>query len=407
MNTIHALIAKSLLPMEGEKKARGSALEAPLKKIDNAAVLVSNGQILAYGKKNKIRVSKSCQCHDMGDVCLIPAVFNCHSHLDLSLLEKKTLWHAGFTAWLKSLIPILPRGQYAKEEQDEACRKIIADLKRYGTRMVGNIAGSAPDSLKGLQQYARESGITLTNFCEWFGFDETCLPAFSENPWPPRVSTDLKDTSLALLSAPAGHALYSTSPNLLRAASRFCREKGRIFTFHLAESPEETELLTEGRGSLYELYKDVVLPPTWKAPRMRPLAFANHLGLLHSNTLAVHGTQLDRQEAQILAANGTMLCLCPRSNANLGVGLPDVHGLMEENVLLCLGTDGLSSNTDVDVCNEALFLRKKMDISPNALIRMLTVNGASALGDAHGGKLSGRASFCALPDELIHGCTFA
>ena len=199
----------------------------------------------------------------------------------------------------------------------------------------------------------------------------------------------------AIIHRPLGeHVYYHT-----KEGHRLCRFNWK--------TGEETELLTEGRGSLYELYKDVVLPPTWKAPRMRPLAFANHLGLLHSNTLAVHGTQLDRQEAQILAANGTMLCLCPRSNANLGVGLPDVHGLMEENVLLCLGTDGLSSNTDVDVCNEALFLRKKMDISPNALIRMLTVNGASALGDAHGGKLSGRASFCALPDELIHGCTFA
>ena len=89
-------------------------------------------------------------------------------------------------------------------------------------------------------------------------------------------------------------------------------------------------------------------------------AYALKLGLLGSGTLAVHGTQLDAQEVEVLAASGAALCLCPRSNRNLGVGVPPVRELMESGALLCLGTDGLTSNRDLDVRKEAVWLRETM-----------------------------------------------
>ena len=139
---------------------------------------------------------------------------------------------------------------------------------------------------------------------------------------------------------------------------------------------------------------------------MRPLAYAAGLGLLGPGALAVHGAQLDAQEVEVLAAGGTALCLCPRSNRNLGVGAPPVRALMESGGLLCLGTDGLTSNTDLDVRQEAVYLRESLDVPPEALVRLLTVNGAAALG--LGGSGAGRltpgapANFCLLPEALTY-----
>ena len=112
-----------------------------------------------------------------------------------------------------------------------------------------------------------------------------------------------------------------------------------------------------------DLYAGVVLPPDWTAPGLRPLAYAVKLGLLGPGTLAVHGVQLDAQEVEVLAASGAALCLCPRSNRNLGVGVPPVRELMESGALLCLGTDGLTSNRDLDVRKEAVWLRETMAIA--------------------------------------------
>ena len=80
----------------------------------------------------------------------------------------------------------------------------------------------------------------------------------------------------------------------------------------------------------------------------------------------------------------------------------DNAALLESGLLCCLGTDGLSSNTDLDVRQEAVFLRERLDVAPQALIRCLTVNGAAALGLAGYGRLEpgSRAVFSVLPESL-------
>lgn len=101
----------------------------------------------------------------------------------------------------------------------------------------------------------------------------------------------------------------------------------------------------------------MVLPEDWAGAHLRPVAYARRLDLLGPGTLAVHGVQLEPAEVTALAASGSALCLCPRSNEYLAVGTAPVAALLESGLLCCLGTDGLSSNTDLDVRQEAVFLR--------------------------------------------------
>ena len=165
-------------------------------------------------------------------------------------------------------------------------------------------------------------------------------------------------------------------------------------------------MLVTGDGPLRHFYDQAVLPEHWQAPGLRPLAYAVKLGLLGAGTLAVHGTQLDAQEVEVLAASGAALCLCPRSNRNLGLGVPPVRDLLESGCLLCLGTDGLTSNRDLDVRQEAAWLRENLDVPPEALVRLMTVNGAAALNLLSNG--AGRlepgspAAFCVLPEALVY-----
>ncbi|MBQ7584800.1 MAG: amidohydrolase family protein [Desulfovibrionaceae bacterium] len=396
----YALKARTIITLEGEKPARGEMLFAPLKKIDNGLILTERGRIVAVGKESQIHIPASCPLYDVGDYCLIPAVVNAHTHLDLSHLQGQTTWGEGFTSWLKSLIPLLPRNEFDKKPWLEDSQAAMDQMVHLGTRYVGDIAGSIQGLLFELATYAQKINLNISHFCEWLGYN---FEKQNKSPWPTRVMDDLlAHPEIEKGCAPSGHALYSLAPQKLRASKQFCEQKKRTFALHLAESPDETEMLVEGRGPLYELYRDKILPKDWKAPFMRPLAYAAHLKLLGSSTLAIHGTQLDTQEAQVLAISGTSLCLCPRSNYNLGLGLPKVEELIVENVLLCLGTDGLTSNKDLDVCNEAVFLQAKLNIPPEALIRMLTINGAQALGLKNAGRLipGTPANVCALPAEL-------
>ena len=394
--------ARTLVSMAGEAPARGEQLFAPLRKLDDAALVLVDGRVEEAVSWKRCSPPPGAEVRDLGDVCLAPAVVNAHCHVQLSHLAGKTRWGAGFTAWLESLIAHL-REPLSAEAITEACE----DMAARGTGHVGDFAG---EGLSLVDDAARRAGLGITHFCEWFGMDAPFIDAV--RPGPPRCGAALEqdeerpvsDISVPLEArcVPAGHALYSTAPEVLRDARQWCAANGRVFALHLAESPEETELLLSGSGPLAELYQGIVLPDDWQAPGMRPLALAMKLGLMGAGTLAVHGVQLDAQEMTVLAASGAALCLCPRSNSHLGVGEAPFLSAVENNVLCCLGTDGLSSNTDLDVRKEAVFLRETCDAPPEALLRLLTVNAAEALRLPCTGRLEpGQpGSFCVLPEAL-------
>lgn len=406
MADIIAYRARTMIPLAGEQPARGEPqLFAPLRRVDDAVLLCADGQVLEAGRWGSVSLPAGSQVRDLGEVCLAPGLINAHCHLQLSHVAGRTRWGEGFTAWLRSLVPLLHE-DFSRDAVNAAC----AAMREAGTAHVGDYAGAG---LLLVEQAARAAGLGISHFCEWFGMAAPFVDA--RRPWPPACRAALEAEGpapgqpdgdlvapLEARCAPAGHALYSTAPEILQDARRWCREQGRVFALHLAESPDETELLLDGRGPLKEFYDGVVLPAGWCAPGLRPLALAVKLGLPGQGTLAVHGTQLDARELAVLAASGSALCLCPRSNAHLGVGLLPLRQAMESGVLLCLGTDGLSSNTDLDVRQEALFLREHFDVPPEVLLRLLTVNGAAALQMPALGRLErGMAAHWSLLPEAL------
>jgi cytosine/adenosine deaminase-related metal-dependent hydrolase len=178
----------------------------------------------------------------------------------------------------------------------------------------------------------------------------------------------------------SAHSLYSTRSATVQAIHGWCRDNKRIFSLHLAECPEETLFLREGRGELYDFFADRLLPPDWQAPGLAPTPLAERLGVLGPNTLAVHCTQCREKDIDILQRNRVSCCLCPRSNAFIGTGRAPAMEIAKAGILLCLGTDGLSSTQDLDMGKEMRAAREDWGFSPQALLRMATLNGAHALG---------------------------
>ncbi|MDR2743837.1 MAG: amidohydrolase family protein [Desulfovibrio sp.] len=402
-NPVLILRAKTMITLAGETPARGRELFAPLKKIDNGALVVRGGVVESALPWPECMPPPGARVRDLGEVCLAPACFNAHAHVNLSHMAGRTVRHRGFAAWLASLIQLLGEPP-APEAHKLALRNACADMAGAGTAHVGDFCGSIPANPgpEAVDEAGRANGLSMTHFCEWLGFSPPLNDGI--HPWPPHCRTALAGGPLQDRAAPCGHALYSTAPQTLRAVRRFCARQGKVFAFHFAESPEEVQMLADGDGLLKDLCAGRLLPENWRAPGMRPLAYAESLGLLGPGVLAVHGVRLNADEAARLAASGAALCLCPRSNSNLGLGVPPVRKLADSGVLLCLGTDGLVSNDDLDVRREAVYLRETLDMPPEALVRFLTVNGAAALGLENAGQLTpgNAADFCILPESLTY-----
>ena len=226
---LRVIRARTILDMLGERPATGRDLFRPLRGLDNAALLVRGGRVLDVLPWKSVRVPAATPVTDMGDVTLMPGCINAHCHLQLSHTAGRTLFGAGFTAWLRSLIALL------REEHDGtalalACR----DMAAAGTAHVGDYAG---DGLLAVDAAVRANGMGVTHFCEWFGGQAPFIDG--GRPWPPRCRALLEPRpEVAAHCAPAGHALYSTDARVLQDARQWCRLMGRPFALHLAESED-------------------------------------------------------------------------------------------------------------------------------------------------------------------------
>ena len=116
-------------------------------------------------------------------------------------------------------------------------------------------------------------------------------------------------------------------------------------------------------------------------------------------------------DRRTLAARGVRVAVCPRSNRNLGLGLPPVPALLEAGVALCLGTDSLASADSLDLLADAALLQESFPgISPAVLVEMATASGAEALGFEDLGTLapekSAEMAFASAMRDVADPCAF-
>jgi len=122
--------------------------------------------------------------------------------------------------------------------------------------------------------------------------------------------------------------------------------------------------------------------------RCRPLQRLESLGLVTPLLAAVHMTQLETEEIELLASRGATVIHCAESNLKMASGMCPVARLAAAGVNVAIGTDGAASNNDLDMFGEmrtaallAKGIAQRADVLPAAaILRMATLNGAQALG---------------------------
>lgn len=335
--------------------------------LDDAAVVCSGRRILAVGPQQAVLRGFSGPVTDLGDVLLVPGLVNAHSHLELAGLRGLCPAPAGFPAWATWLV-----GQDRRPAPPAVLDQAVAEMARSGTGAVIDVGDRSGPAVAAALDRGGLAGLV-------------CREAFGWRPLPPEWAPTALDAATTdpgpVRAAASGHSLYATSPDNLRRARQICRQRGAPFCLHLAEHAAETQLLAQGTGPLASLLRGRVLPRAYVAPGCSPVAEAAALDLLGPDTLAVHAVWLDAADRRRLAATGAAVCLCPRSNARIGVGRADAPALAAAGIPLCLGTDSLASNDDLDLWNEVRALVAAFPDFPGpAVLEALTVTPARVLG---------------------------
>jgi cytosine/adenosine deaminase-related metal-dependent hydrolase len=361
--------ARTITPMTAGQAA-GQSADLPV--IHDGALAVKDGVIVACGAFDQIRREHAGPVRDLGPVTLAPAVFNSHVHLEMTHLLGKTTRGQGFVPWVRSL---LAQPLYTPEPAT-----IRAELFRLEQKGCAFLADISTRNARQMAEILAPSGLFFASFQEAIGNAVPDDPASLLHEC--REAAEAGDRGVCSV---AGHALYSTSAGLMRAAKAVCRERGLPFSLHLAEHADEDAILLTGRSEFLDLMYERGFMSSYEAPGMRPAPLAASLGLLDERTLCVHCVTVDAADMATIAASRASVCLCPRSNAYIGVGKAPLREFLAAGVNVCLGTDGLCSNDDLDPYGELAFLGEQgCGLGLCEALALITVNPARFFG------LSGR-----------------
>jgi cytosine/adenosine deaminase-related metal-dependent hydrolase len=176
----------------------------------------------------------------------------------------------------------------------------------------------------------------------------------------------------------SAHSPYTVSPELLATVARISRRRRWPVCIHWAETEEETRYLETGLGPFRGL-----LPESARAGE-RPrtgLGRIEAAGLLGPSLTLVHGNHPSRGDLDRVARSGAALVHCPGTHSFFGREPFPIRRWLDAGVPVALGTDGLSSNDDLDMRREmALVRREHPALAPGIVFDLATRAGARALG---------------------------
>ncbi len=312
-------------------------------------------------------------CIALEDCLVLPGLVNAHTHLEFSDLEAPLAGGTGLPAWIARVVALRrSRSAASGPATAAAVRAGLAESAAAGVTVLGEIATSMPPRDLG------PAGPRVRVFREALGLSATAAEAALA-----ALRRDLR--RLVAVGLPAGvspHAPYSVAAPLGRAALETARMLRIPAAMHLAESPDEAELVASGGGEFRALLESLGAWPAGAAPRL--VSAADWISLLARGRrgLVVHGTFLSDDALARLARHRDRLALvvCPRTTRLLSGAFPPLARFRAAGIRIALGTDSRASNPDLSVLAECRALAAGGLASPAEALRMATADGAWGLG---------------------------
>ena len=165
------------------------------------------------------------------------------------------------------------------------------------------------------------------------------------------------------------HAIYTCSPENMKHAMELSEQLSTGIHIHHSETKDEEKTVRERYN-------------------VNPTEHLVNVGLIKRPTLAAHCVYMSDEDITAFAENNVSVAYNPQSNMKLASGIAPIAKMLDAGVNVSIGTDGASSNNDLDMWDEmrtASLLQKVNSMNPCVLtayqvLQMATVNGAKAIG---------------------------
>lgn len=337
----------TLVPMDGKQEM-----------LENTNIYIEKDRITHIGELRKdIEVTRTI---DGKNKVAMPGLINAHTHVGMSLLRNYAD-DLPLHKWLTEKIWPVEANLTAEDVYWGSLLSMV-EMIQSGTTTFCDMYFFMDEVGKGIEE-AGIRGILTRGIIEEPGSEEEKLQDTKRlyNNWNGKANGRIK-----VMVAP--HAPYTCSPSYLEKIIDLAKELNTGIHIHLSETKKEVE------DSLKEFGKS-------------PIKHVYDLGLFELPTVAAHCVHVDDDDIEILKNMNVSPVNNPSSNLKLASGFAPVAEMLERGIPVALGTDGSSSNNNLNMFEEihlAAIVNKAVNMDATSVpaidaLKMATINGAKAL----------------------------
>lgn len=351
--------------------------------IENGAVLIRDDKIVEIGDLEHLRALHPDEpVRDFGLAALMPGFVDLHTHLEYSAM-RGLIDDLPYSQWKLQLMQ--KERLFSSQDWDDSALLGALEALQSGITTIGDItetgASGHAAQATGLRAFVYREVSTMDKHA----VGETMARAADDiEAW--RSTTDSDRITIGV----SPHAVYACHPELFRKIAEYASD-GTPVAMHLAGSKEEYQFVKYGSSMLANDVRDAhdAKAPLWLPTGVSPVRYVLQWGLFDvPNVLAVHCTQVDKLDIEVLAEHDVAIAYCPRCNAKLGMGVAPVREFLHAGIRVGLGTDSPAASNSTDMFEEmriGLLVQRALLGEDNFIIarqfvKMATLDAARALG---------------------------
>lgn len=331
--------------------------------IADGAVTVSGDRIVDIGPKEKFSDCRAEKVIDAKNGIIMPGLINTHTHASMTCF-RGLADDLDLMTWLNDYI-FPAEAKLNHEKVNAGALLACAEMILSGTTCFADMylfedAVAQAASQAGMRAVV---GEVLYDFPspaygpieEGFAYTENLIKKWQDDP--------------LITVAVEPHSPYLCAPDLLTRANDLSKKYDVPLIIHVAETQTEVSTIFERYGKT-------------------PIALLAEIGVLSARLLACHCVVLTDRDIELLASFDVKVSHNPESNMKLASGIAPVPQLMDAGVCVGLGTDGCTSNNNIDMFLEmdtAAKIHKVNTLDPTVMdaktvMKMTTRDAAKALG---------------------------
>lgn len=352
--------------------------------ITGGAILVRDGKIRDIGVSEILLMRyPEEEVKDFGLAALMPGLVDTYTSLENSVM-RGMLRDVPYTTWLVALSDIATK----MEVSDWFASAVLGGLDALscGITCVGDVTVSGASCTA-----TQRLGLRSVIYREVGAMDKRRVDhaLYSAQNDIMHWRAEVDESRVTIGMAPS--AIYTCHPSLYTKISQITQREKMPMAVFLAGSREEYNFVKYG-SSVFSLHNEGVrrgfmeIPP-WLPTGSSPVRYALNWGAFEGeNVLAIHCVHVDDEDIKKLREYSVSVAACPRSNAQLGMGVAPVTKFLRSGLNVGLGSGSPAATDSTDIFSEmriGMMLQRATNpgkfLDSASMLEMATIGGAKAL----------------------------